>query len=179
MGVPSRAEASSDRRPLTTRIFSSGSSRRKMDTAASVSSVGTSPAQAITTSARRRDRYWPTPQMPMPLVQCNTARSMLSHCGAGCLPATHDVHVVPAAQAMVHHREQAIGVGRQVHPHDFRLFVDHVIDEARILMGEAVVILAPDVGRQDVIQRRDARAQARPRVIFSHFACWLNIESMM
>ena len=27
-------------------------------------------------------------QMPMPAVQCLIAWSMVSHCGAGCLPAT-------------------------------------------------------------------------------------------
>ena len=67
----------------------------------------------------------------------------------------HDIDVVPAAQAVVHHREQAVRVGRQVHAHDRRLLVDDVVDEPRVLVREAVVILPPDVRGQQVIQRRD------------------------
>ena len=33
-------------------------------------------------------RCWPTPRCRCPPVQCLTAWSMFSHCGAGCLPAT-------------------------------------------------------------------------------------------
>ena len=72
------------------------------------------------------------------------------------LLARHDhVDVVAAAQAMVGHREQAVGVGRQIHAHHVGLLVDHVIDEAGILMAEAVVILPPDVRGEQVIERRD------------------------
>ena len=76
----------------------------------------------------------------------------------------HDVDVVAAAQAMIHHRQQAIGVRRQIDPHDLRLLVDHVVDEAGILMREAVVILPPDVRAQQIVQRRDLTAprQAAP-----------------
>jgi hypothetical protein len=63
--------------------------------------------------------------------------------------ARHDhVDVVPAAQAVIHHRKQAIGVGRQINPHDFGFFVDDVVQKTRILMREAVVILPPDVRTQ-------------------------------
>src|ERR1035437_2569304 len=32
----------------------------------------------------------------------------------------HDVDVMAAAQAVAHHRQQAVGVGRKVNPHDER-----------------------------------------------------------
>ena len=70
--------------------------------------------------------------------------------------ASHDdVDVVPSAQAMVEHRQQAIGVRRQIDPNDIRLLVDHVIEEAGVLMGEAVVVLLPDVRGEQVVQRGD------------------------
>ena len=58
-----------------------------METAASVSSVGTSPQQAMTTSGSPPWSLLAHGQMPMPSVQCLTAASIVSHCGAGCLPA--------------------------------------------------------------------------------------------
>ena len=88
-----------------------------------------------------------------------------------------DVDVVPAPQAMVGHGQQRVGVGRQIDPHDFGLLVHDVIDEARILMAEAVVVLTPDVRRQQIIERRDRPRHGISRVTFSHLACWLNIES--
>src|SRR5271166_4525487 len=66
-----------------------------------------------------------------------------------------DVDVVPSAQAMVEHRQEAIGVRRQLNPNDVRLLVDHVIEEAGVLMGEAIMVLLPDVRSEEVIQRRD------------------------
>ena len=47
------------------------------------------------------------------------------------LAGDDDVDVVPAAQAVIHHAQQAVGVRRQIHADDFRLLVDRVIDEAR------------------------------------------------
>ena len=63
------------------------------------------------------------------------------------LARDHHVHVVAAAQAMVHHGEEAVGIGGQIDADHLRLLVHHMIDEAGILMGEAVMILAPDMGR--------------------------------
>ena len=61
------------------------------------------------------------------------------------LAGDDDVHVVAAAQAVIGDGQQAVGVGRQIHADDFGLLVDHVIDEARVLVAEAVVVLTPDV----------------------------------
>ena len=71
------------------------------------------------------------------------------------LAGDDDVDVVAAAQAVVHHRQQAVRIGRQVDPHDLGLLVDDVVDEARVLVREAVVVLAPDVRGQQVVQRGD------------------------
>ena len=76
----------------------------------------------------------------------------------GLLAGDDNVDVVAAAQAVIGHREQGICIGRQVDPNDLGLFVDRVIDETRILVGEPVVILAPHVRTQEVIERRDRRA---------------------
>ena len=55
-----------------------------------------------------------------------------------------DVDVVDALQAVISDREQAIGVGRQVDTDNVRTLVGDHIEEAGILVREAVVILAPD-----------------------------------
>ena len=77
---------------------------------------------------------------------------------AGLLAGHDDVHVVPAAQAMVGDRQQGVRVGRQVDPDHVRLLVDHVIDEAGILMREPVVVLAPDVRGEQIVERGDRPA---------------------
>ena len=53
-----------------------------------ISSVGTSPAQAMTTSGSLPISLLAHSQMPMPDVQCLIAASIFSDCGEGCLPAT-------------------------------------------------------------------------------------------
>jgi hypothetical protein len=67
----------------------------------------------------------------------------------------HDVDVMAAAQAVIHHRQQAVGIRRQINAHDLGLLVHDVIDETGILMREAVVILPPDMRGQQVVQRGD------------------------
>ena len=63
------------------------------------------------------------------------------------------VDVVAAAQAMVHHTQQTVGIRREVNTHNLGLLVDHVVQETRILVREAVVILPPDMRSQHVVQR--------------------------
>ena len=63
----------------------------------------------------------------------------------------HNVDVMAAAQAMVHHGEEAICIGGKINTNNLSLFVYDVVDEARILMREAVMILPPDMGRQKVV----------------------------
>ena len=68
--------------------------------------------------------------------------------------AGHDhVHVVAAAQAVIRHGEQRVRVGRQIDADDFRLLVHDMVDEAGVLMAEAVVVLPPHMRREQVVQR--------------------------
>ena len=71
------------------------------------------------------------------------------------LARDHDVDVMSAAQAVVHHRQQAVCIRRKVDPHDLGLLVHDVVDETGILVSEAVVILTPDMRGQQVVQRGD------------------------
>src|SRR6185437_7112245 len=74
---------------LTTLTRSSGRCSRSTLAAASTSSVGTSPAQASTTSGPEPSlSVLAHSQIPAPLVQCSTAESMSSQSAIGCLPAT-------------------------------------------------------------------------------------------
>lgn len=68
------------------------------------------------------------------------------------------VDVVPAAQAVVVRAEKGVGVRRKVDAHDLGLLVHDMVDEPGVLVREAVVVLAPDVAREQVVQRRDRPA---------------------
>ena len=83
--------------------------------------------------------------------------------GRGLLAGHDDIDVVAAGQAVVGHREQRVRIGRQVDPDDVRLLVDHVVDEAGVLVAEAVVVLAPDERAEDVVERRDRPAPGDAR----------------
>ena len=165
---------------LTTRTFSSGRCWRSRSAAASVSRVGTSPAQASTTSGLAARRCWPTPRCPAPRVQCSDRLVHGQPVRRGLLAGHDHVDVVAAAQAVVGRRQQGVGVRRQVDPDHLGLLVHHVVDEARVLVGEAVVVLPPDVRGQQVVQRGDRPPPGDAAgSTFSHLACWLNIESTM
>src|SRR5579872_1619161 len=71
---------------LTTRMRMSGTYSRSNVTAASASSVGTLPAQAMTTSGSPASLLAHC-QMPIPAAQWRAADSMSSHCHSICLPA--------------------------------------------------------------------------------------------
>ena len=73
----------------------------------------------------------------------------------GLLAGDDDVDVVAAAQTVIGHREQRVAVRRQVHPGQLGSLVGDEIDEARVLMRRAVVVLAPHMRAQQVVQRRD------------------------
>ena len=72
-----------------------------------------------------------------------------------------DVDVIGAAEAVVGHAEQAIRVGRQVDAGDFGALVGDDVEEARVLVGEAVVILAPDERGDEEIDRRDGHSPSQ------------------
>ena len=83
--------------------------------------------------------------------------------GRRLLAGDDDVDSVPTAQAMVGDIKEGIGVGRKVDPHDVSLLVDDMIDKSGILMAEAIMILAPDMRRQQIIERSD---RPPPRHLF-------------
>ena len=67
--------------------------------------------------------------------------------------SNNDVDVVPASQAVIHDRQEAVRIGRQVDAHDFGFFVYHMVNETGVLVRKAIVILPPDLGGQQVIER--------------------------
>ena len=56
---------------------------------------------------------------------------------------------------MVKAGQQAVGVRGQVQPHHVGLFVGHMVQKARVLVGEAVVVLLPHVGGQHKVEGGD------------------------
>ena len=93
--------------------------------------------------------------MPMPAVQCLIASSIVEPLRRGLLAGDDDVDAVLAAQAMVGDLEQRVGVRRQIDADDVGLLVDDMIDEAGVLVAEAVVVLAPDMRGQQIVERGD------------------------
>ncbi len=78
------------------------------------------------------------------------------------------------------HAQQAVGVRGQVEAHHVRLLVGHVVQEAGVLVGEAVVVLLPHVGGEDIVQGGDVLPPGQlPLQAFSHLACWATMESTM
>src|ERR1700734_2902913 len=61
------------------------------------------------------------------------------------LTSYYDVYIVPASQAMVHHRQQTICIRRQINANNIGLLVDNMIQKTRVLVRESIVILLPDM----------------------------------
>ncbi len=76
----------------------------------------------------------------------------------GLLARDDHVHVISAPQTVVGDREESVGVRGEIDAHDLGLLVHDVIDEAGILMRESVVVLTPDVGGEEVVERSDRAA---------------------
>ncbi len=68
------------------------------------------------------------------------------------------VDVVAASQTVIRYRQEAVGIGRQIDAHDIGFLIRDMIDKAGILVGKAIVVLSPDMRREQVIQRRDRLA---------------------
>lgn len=67
----------------------------------------------------------------------------------------NDVDVVGAAEAMVHNGEEAVAVWGQVDADDFWALVGDYVEEAGVLVREAVVVLSPDCGCEEDVERGD------------------------
>ena len=74
---------------------------------------------------------------------------------AGVLAGHNDIHIVAALDAVVKAAQQAVGIRRQIHPHHIRLLVGHMVQEAGVLVGEAVVVLLPHIGGEDIVEGGD------------------------
>src|SRR6516162_2977494 len=68
------------------------------------------------------------------------------------------VHVVAAAETVVCYAEEAVGVRREIDADNLGLFIDHMVDEPRVLVTEAVVVLPPDMRTEQVVERGDRAA---------------------
>ena len=73
----------------------------------------------------------------------------------GLLSGDDHVDVVPRPQTVVVRGQQGVGVRRQVDPDDLGVLVQHHVEKARVLVREAVVILAPHVGGEQVVEAGD------------------------
>ena len=91
----------------------------------------------------------------MPAVQCLDRLIHRQPLRSRLLARDDDVHIITAAQTVIGDRQQRVGIRRQIDAHDIRFLVHHVIDEAGVLVTEPVVILPPDVGGQQIIERGD------------------------
>ena len=97
--------------------------------------------------------------VPAPAVQWRTAELDVEPLPFRLFAGDDHVDVVAAAQTVVGDRQQAVCIGRQIDAHDIGFLVGDVIDEAGILVGEAVVVLAPDMrGEQSSSATRSACA---------------------
>src|SRR5690606_8843500 len=74
------------------------------------------------------------------------------------LVADDHIDVVVAAQAVVGGGQQAVGVGGQIDAGDRRAIVHHQVEASRVLVGEAVVVLAPHGGGDQQVDGGDGRA---------------------
>src|SRR5882672_358048 len=73
----------------------------------------------------------------------------------GLFARNNDVDIVAAPQAMIGDRQESIGIRWQIDTDDLGLLIHRMIDEAWVLMAEAIVVLPPDMGSQQIIQRSD------------------------
>src|SRR5215831_16992215 len=62
------------------------------------------------------------------------------------------VDVVLASEAMVRDRQQAVRVGRQINASHGGALIQNNVEEAGILVGEAVVVLPPNSGGDQEVQ---------------------------
>ena len=93
--------------------------------------------------------------MPTPAAQCLIGLVHRQPRRRGLFAGHDHIDVIAAAQTMVGDREQAVRIGRQINADHLGLLVHDVIDEARILVREPIVILPPDMRTEQVIERRN------------------------
>jgi hypothetical protein len=63
-----------------------------------------------------------------------------------------DIDVVHTAEAVVHHRKQGVAIWWEIDANYLWAFVGDNIEEAGVLVGEAIVILSPDGGGDENVE---------------------------
>lgn len=71
---------------------------------------------------------------------------------------------------MVHAGEEAVAVGGEVDADDFGGFVGDYVEEARVLVREAVVVLSPDDGGEEDVEGGDLVAPLYLEALLEPFA---------
>ena len=74
------------------------------------------------------------------------------------LAGNHHVDVIPAAQAVIKNRQQAVCIRRQITTNDTGLLIDHMVEKTGVLVREPVMVLLPDVRGKQIVQRRNLPA---------------------
>jgi hypothetical protein len=149
---------------LTTRIFKSGSAFRNRSVHGGQrfqrrDVAGAGHHDVGLGTGRFRARPWPDADAGIAM------RRGLAHAEPlRCRLLAGDDHVdaVVGAQAMIGDPQQRVGIGRKVDADDVGLLVGDEIDEAGVLVAEAVMVLAPDMRGQEIVERGD-RAAPRQR----------------
>ena len=112
--------------------------------------------------AALRSKPTPRPRCRACMDDCVVQREVVE---GRLLARHHDVHVIAAPQTVVHDGEKRVRVWRQIHPDDLRLLVHDVVDEAGVLMRKPVVVLAPHVRGEEIVERGD---RSTPRDLLGH-----------
>src|SRR5664280_522235 len=99
-----------------------------------------------------------------PLPDSNSFSAMY-YCSVHCKPlwecmfsCNHNINVMPAAQAVIKNRQQAVCIWWKVNTYYISFLVHDMVEEARILVRETIVILLPNMGCKQIVQRRDLPA---------------------
>jgi hypothetical protein len=82
----------------------------------------------------------------------------------------NDVDIVLTAKAVIHSREEAVGVGRQVDAYDIRALVRYNIEKSWILVCESVMILTPHSCCEKDVERGDLFPPLNLETLLNPFA---------
>lgn len=85
-----------------------------------------------------------------------------------------NVDVVFAFETMVHDREKAVTVGREVDTDDLGGLVCDDVEETRVLVSETVVVLTPDGGSKENVERGDFGTPFDLETLFDPLAVLVN-----
>ena len=125
--------------------------------AARASMVGTSPAQARTTSGSHPWSVLAQSQMPIPFVQCRIGLLHVEVLEVGLLVRARSRSRNPCCAGSGPPRRADIGVGGQVDAGDAGALVGHHVEKPGVLVAEPVMVLAPHGGGDQDVERGNGR----------------------